>query len=349
MIRRATLLVGILAVLATGAALWSFAGRMQEAGPMPARIVLMPVLSIGVADGDPVRTFGNVTDVVADRAGNLYVLDAAAQRVLVFSRNGAFRGEMGTPGRGPGELLGPVALAMDTADRLYVLDAVNQRLEVFGAGTAGYRRVKSVRLGLPAGDVCAEGDRLYLLSTGEGQPVQEVTFEGEPVRSFGVSPGRGDPLLSVSLAGGHLGCFGGRILHLPMLTPELRAYSLDGTEAWNAGIPEYEAVQVESRGGTVTFTAGRSGAHDMAGAVAELTPEYGLVQVGVLPRGAASPSDLVRIKSYVVSPRDGRVRLLSKDLPRIVGTRDGFAFGVRNDPYPRVELYRITRDDEERR
>lgn len=349
MIHRALLLVGAVGLLAVGWALWLFAGGEREADAVRGRIILTGVSSIGVSGGDPLRTFGDVVDVAADRAGNLYVLDASARRIRVFTRDGRFLGEMGKTGRGPGELLGPVALAMDSADRLYVLDAMNQRLEVFGPGPVGHRWVGSIRLAFSAGDVCVEKGSVYLLSTGEGRPVQVVTLDGVPVRSFGVSPGGHDRLLSASLAGGYLACLGGGILYLPMLTPELRAYSPDGREVWNVGIPEYEAVKVESHGGSVTFTAGRSGVHDVAGSASGLTAEWGIVQVGVLPRGATGPAELVRIKSYLVSPRDGRIRLLPEDLPRIVGAREGFAFGVLSDPYPRVEVYRITHEDGKRR
>lgn len=349
MIHRVWYVLGGLGLLLGAWALSPAAGSARDARGIPVGIVLTRVSSIGVLEGDSARTFGDVTDVAADRAGNLYVLDAAARRVRVFTRDGAFLAELGRAGRGPGELLGPAALAIDSADRLYVLDAMSQRLEVFGPGPAGHRWAGSIRLGFSAGDVCAAEGRLYLLSTGEGRPVQEVTPEGVPVRSFGAPPGGRDPLLSASLAGGYLACSGAGILHLPMLTPELRGYSPGGSETWKVEIPGYEAVEVESDGRSVTFTAGRSGVHDVAASAEELTPEYGIVQVGVLRKGATRRRELTRVKSYVVSSLDGRIRLLPASLPPIVGTRDGYAFAVRSEPYPRVEVYRVTRDSAESR
>jgi hypothetical protein len=349
MIPRVPYMLGSLGLLLAAWALSLAAGSPRHARETPVGFVLTKVSSIGVPEGDPARTFGDVADVAADRAGNLYVLDAAARRVRVFARDGAFLAELGRTGRGPGELLGPAALAIDSADRLYVLDAMSQRLEVFGPGPAGHRWERSIRLGFSAGDVCAAEGRLYLLGTGEGRPVREVTPDGVPVRSFGAPPGGRDPLLSASLAGGYLACSGGGILHLPMLTPELHGYSPGVGDTWRAEIPEYEAVRVEGDGESVTFTAGRSGVHDVAGSAAGLTPEYGIVQVGVLRKGATSPGELTRVKSYVVSRRDGRIRLLRADLPRIVAARDGYAFAVRGDPYPRVEVYRVDRDGGHRR
>ncbi len=350
MIRRFWYALGSVALLLLAArALSPSAGSARHAREVPAGIVLTGVSIIGVADGDPVRTFGDVADVAADRAGNLYVLDAAARRVRVFTRDGTFLREIGKTGQGPGELLGPVAVAVDSADRLYVLDAMSQSLQVFGPGPGGNRFVRSIRLGFSADDVCAGDGGLFLLDTGGGRPVHEITLEGAPVRSFGAPPGGGDPLLSASLAGGYLACSGGGVLHLPMLTPDLRAYSPDGGEAWKAEIPEYRAAEVESDGRSVTFTAGRSGVHDVAASAAELAPGYGIVQVGVLRKGATSRRELTRVKSYVVSSHDGRIHLLPASLPRIVGARDGYAFAVRSDPYPRVEVYRVTRDGAEPR
>lgn len=62
------------------------------------------------------------TSVSLGPNGRIFVLEYSTDRVVVFSRDGEFVQSYGGPGEGPGELLGPMAMAWDGTDRLWVGD-----------------------------------------------------------------------------------------------------------------------------------------------------------------------------------------------------------------------------------
>jgi hypothetical protein len=72
--------------------------------------------------------------VGADIAGNLYVLDRSAHRVVVFDSTGAARVTMGRAGGGPGEILRPFGLSVADDGSVGVLDLGKGALVRFDAG-----------------------------------------------------------------------------------------------------------------------------------------------------------------------------------------------------------------------
>lgn len=89
-------------------------------------------LRIGTVEGDPNLMFGTIGMMGVDSEGNLYVMDAQAQRVQVFSADGEFLRTIGGAGGGPGELgSGVVFCLIATGDILMVPDLANQRINRF--------------------------------------------------------------------------------------------------------------------------------------------------------------------------------------------------------------------------
>jgi hypothetical protein len=62
------------------------------------------------AQGDDV--FGQISDVVVDEAGSLYVLDRRNDHVKVFDASGKYLRTIGRRGQGPGEFEGPLNLSL---------------------------------------------------------------------------------------------------------------------------------------------------------------------------------------------------------------------------------------------
>lgn len=79
--------------------------------------------AVGAFDGEEWETFAEVADVAFDGAGNLYVLDAGARRVVVVDQDGALVQTVGQEGEGPGEFRNPGSLAVFDDGSLAVLDA----------------------------------------------------------------------------------------------------------------------------------------------------------------------------------------------------------------------------------
>lgn len=87
--------------------------------------------------GNPDQQLGSSRNnsVTLGPNGQIYVLEYATDRVMVFSGDGEFVNSFGGPGEGPGELRGPVAMTWDDMDRLWVAE-----------GQGRYRRLRFKRL-----------------------------------------------------------------------------------------------------------------------------------------------------------------------------------------------------------
>ena len=172
------------------------------------------------------NSFGLVGDVALASDGRTFVLDALNQEVGVFSRSGARSALLGHRGAGPGEFMGPVALAWDEAGTgLYVLDERRQGIDVFDAADGGWRR--TIPLDFQAGDLCFISGRLYVLGGRGGFILHEVApADGRVLRSFAPDAASEDILLRGYRAGGYLGCSpSGEIAFLPSLRPEVVRFS----------------------------------------------------------------------------------------------------------------------------
>ena len=89
----------------------------------------------GSADGD----FTSPWHITVDGVGNVYGVDAGANRIQKFDANGNFLAKWGTEGIGwgspyPGpQFVGPTDIAVDTAGDFYVADSGNYRVQKFDA------------------------------------------------------------------------------------------------------------------------------------------------------------------------------------------------------------------------
>jgi hypothetical protein len=86
-------------------------------------------LRIGALEGEPEYQFGQIGLVAVDSRNRIFVLDAQARNVRVFTADGVYEQTIGQPGSGPGELGEQVAsLYMGPGDTLLVPDLGNQRV-----------------------------------------------------------------------------------------------------------------------------------------------------------------------------------------------------------------------------
>lgn len=85
---------------------------------------------LGIASVNKLRA----TDVAFLPSGELLVLDGGAARVYVFGKSGALEGGIGSKGRNAGQLMRPVAVAVDVDSRILVADAGASRVSVFDRG-----------------------------------------------------------------------------------------------------------------------------------------------------------------------------------------------------------------------
>ena len=101
------------------------------------------VFRVGSIDGPEWQQFGVIFDVAFDGAGNLYLLDYQAHRVVVVDRGGNLVRTIGRYGEGPGEFGFPRHLAAMADGRVIVGDIPgNRSFKVFDTGGAFARNVR---------------------------------------------------------------------------------------------------------------------------------------------------------------------------------------------------------------
>ncbi len=66
---------------------------------------IAPDLSIGVLDGDAMKTFGDIRGVDVDADGTIYIFDTQASEIRAFDAEGAYLRTVASRGEGPGEIV----------------------------------------------------------------------------------------------------------------------------------------------------------------------------------------------------------------------------------------------------
>ena len=108
------------------------------------KVSLELVRKIGDIDtADENLAFNYPADVAVDKAGNIYILDAANARIQKFGPDGKYLATIGRKGQGPGEFVFPDNIVFDRDGNLVVADTAQSRLHVI---IEGGRDAKSVVL-----------------------------------------------------------------------------------------------------------------------------------------------------------------------------------------------------------
>jgi DNA-binding beta-propeller fold protein YncE len=137
----------------------------------------------------PETDLGRPTGLAVDAQGSLFVADTHYHRILRYSPEGKLLESFGKEGRGPGEFLYPVGIALGPGGELYVSEfGGNDRIQVFdpdrrvvrsfgryGEGPGEFKRPQGVALGR---------DRLYVADAANHR-IQVLSPEGRPLASWG--------------------------------------------------------------------------------------------------------------------------------------------------------------------
>jgi hypothetical protein len=113
------------------------------------------------------------TEIIADEAGNIYVLDSRDCTVKKFDPHGKFVARFGRKGQGPGEFESPVGVCFDEDGRLLVGDRMG-RIALFDASGAHLNSLKTDRFyrfeAAPGGGFVFE----YEINVEEANGVQRI-------------------------------------------------------------------------------------------------------------------------------------------------------------------------------
>ncbi len=128
-------------------------------------------------------------------AGTVWVTDTHYSRMVEFAVDGRELRRFGSYGRGPGQFIYPVAVAVDRAGHLYVAEyGENDRVQVFGPDGEFRRQFGSFgtapgQFQRPSGLAISAADELYVADA-VNHRVQVFSLAGELRRTIG-RPGRG--------------------------------------------------------------------------------------------------------------------------------------------------------------
>jgi hypothetical protein len=215
-----------------------------------------PFRSIGVLQGPQEYTFGWIEDVEVDGAGRIIVLDTRGFGIRWYHADGRYGGPVGRGGQGPGEFRRPSDMAIDSAHRLHVLDPGNDRISIYEFADDGLRHVTDQRRPVRAAvNMCAVGNRRFLLSTAADRLLHEIDEAGRLVGSFGTPPQpdrelarefRGAPS-GYLLAAGTISCDerNERILFASTWTGEVRMYDLAGALVWRTALADFDRTMMK--------------------------------------------------------------------------------------------------------
>jgi hypothetical protein len=304
---------------------------------------LEPLATIGVLEGDRDEVFGNVR-AVARADSVLFVLDEMNGRISAFTNKGHYITAAGRRGRGPGELRWPRDISVED-DHVYVFDPGNLKVAVYGFSAGRLTSSKDVRLPFSAAQMCMLGGDIYLLGYHDGHLLHRIDPSGAVNLSFG-RPFRADhPLLAQRSAHGRILCDSETrsVLVAAETSPQVRRYSADGELLWEASIPGFVATEMTLMGpGAVRYSAPPGQARStVAVSLLLIASEVVLVQYAEPPEGIRALEDIVAVESALFGVSDGSVLSRSSDLPRVDHADGDLVYSRGNDPFPRIQVYRI--------
>jgi len=104
---------------------------------------LVPAVSIGMLEGPPEYTFGQIVSLAVGPDGTIYAMDRHVPALRVYEPDGTYRTTFGRGGGGPGEYEQPDGgLAVLSDGRVLLRDPANARIQVFepdGTPAAAWR------------------------------------------------------------------------------------------------------------------------------------------------------------------------------------------------------------------
>ena len=258
-------------------------------------------------EGPPqTEVFGAIRRAVLMESGGVVVLDVQASRVMGFDADGEYDFSFGREGSGPGEFASPTELLRIADDTLVVVDRARRSIQYFvRGGMEAFAETGRFVLPFWPNGACVMEGKVFLLGNLEGFSVHEMDGEGSVHRSFSDSElgewAEGGSSESVAWAwrdeavSGRLVCSQGsrQIIHIPLASGWVRAYTFDGDLAWHAPLADFAKVSILPAQGGVKYDVDPAlgFAHRVRGAA---VAEWGVLGISMeksFPRGQESSNE----------------------------------------------------------
>lgn len=330
--------LGMFAIAALGLCL-----RVSAESLSSSEIDVAQIGSIGHEEGDPRTVFGHIVGVAEDaRTGAVYILDRLNARLSAFNRTGKFLAATGRPGNGPGEFQSPLALSA-AGPTVSVLDVLNLRISSFNFNVNRFTRVGETSYSLLASGMCLLNHKAYLLGYHSGRIVQLLDAGGQVKTSFGEPFRKGDRMFEELTSQGEIVCdsVSQSVYIAAISTAVARRYTADGKLIWQTSIPGMVPSEITRTPSGVSFKVPRNRENPDAIVSLVVGPQSTvLVQYGVARRGARSLEEITAVTTVILDQRTGKVRGISRKLPRLDSSTAKYAYSHASLPFPRVVIYR---------
>ena len=141
------------------------------------------------------ESYSDPHQIAIDSLGNVYLPDAAGNKVIKFDGNGKFITNWGIKGTTEGQFHKPHGVAIDSADNIYITDMLNSRIQKFDSngnfittwGTEGTNQGQFTEV-IPGIDTDYSNDDVYVVDK-EGANVQKFSNNGKFIAKWGTKGG----------------------------------------------------------------------------------------------------------------------------------------------------------------
>ena len=227
------------------------------------KVGLELVRKIGDIDTeDENAAFNYPADVAMDKAGNIYILDAANARVQKFGPDGRYLATIGRKGQGPGEFIFPDAIGFDKDGNLVVADSAQARIHVIIGGGRDVRSIvvkeELVREAHPldSGEYVAKGSTYSFprpdqpaKKPEEMRLFRRIAADGRTVGSFGLLTDFGETMTNAVGNSTEFDVDGQGSLYVSFNAQNrIEKYSSDGRLLWRADRPLNYSTEVKKKG-----------------------------------------------------------------------------------------------------
>ena len=302
---------------------------------------------------EPTTAFGQITDLVVDSAGRIYVLDAENHEIREFAPDGTFRRRFGGRGDGPMEFRNPVALAFTPAGMLAV--ASGRSIKFFDVADSTIKPIGTWPLvEIPgARDMCVLGHDLVIRGNNPDTAHHIVHLVGEDGvrrRSFARGYEHGSFIVRGEMSRGPIAC----VEEPPLIIvgyynlPVVEAFDTAGNLRWRAYIPDFTPERfIESVTDEGKLSVSYDNSRPSNKLLSLVSAPGGVVIAEVTSLGPAEPGTTVsyfrRVRAFAFSAEDGSMLQLP-DLPaRVKAVTSTHLYAADAHPtelYPRLRIFR---------
>jgi len=146
------------------------------------KVIFNEVASIETLGEDINKIFYQPMDVVADKGGDIYVLDSREGKIQKFDSHGNYLLTIGRKGQGPAEILYSEDIELDSQENILIFDQGNRRITKFDP--QGNFIISYNLKFKPLFGVLDSKDNIYIYSQYNGKLIHKLNTQGQYYFSF---------------------------------------------------------------------------------------------------------------------------------------------------------------------